>query len=86
MTVTKYAKGCRMTTTYEVCYDTWQAGKQYRKGDIMTPQPNVAAALMEQGKIEPITDEPPVIETAAMETPHRETTIKAKRKAAAKVQ
>ena len=58
----------------------------YQKGDIMTPQPNVAAALMEQGKIEPITDEPPVIETAAMETPHRETTLKAKRKAAVKVQ
>ena len=34
MTVIKYAKGGCMTT-YEVCYDTWQAGKQYRKGDIV---------------------------------------------------
>ena len=56
----------------------------YQKGDIMTPQPNVAAALVEQGKIAPITDEPPVVETAAMETPRRETT-KAKRKTAARV-
>ena len=24
-----------MTTTYEVCDDTWQAGKHYSKGDII---------------------------------------------------
>lgn len=57
--------------------------KPYREGDTMDLQPNVAEALMDQGKVERIVDEPPRIETAAMQTStdtemHRE--IKAKRK------
>ena len=44
----------------------------YKVGDILEPQPNVAQVLIDKGDIEPIVDDPPKVETAAMETPDRE--------------